>query len=85
MVLYPDPPVGVGEARRLQKAKVRITTPFERLAAEPSLKGRAIALSMSESTDIASCGMDPLHLEGTMIALSRCLLIKGATLAYGGT
>ena len=83
-VLYPDPPVGVGEARRLQKANVRITTPFERLAAEPSLKGRAIALSMSESTDIASCGMDSLHLEGAMIAISRCLLIKGATLAYGG-
>jgi hypothetical protein len=83
-VLYPDPPVGVGEARRLQKANVRITTPFQRLAAEQSLKGRAIALSMSESTDIASCGMDSLHLEGAMIALSRCLLIKGATLAYGG-
>jgi hypothetical protein len=83
-VLYPDPPVGVGEARRLQKANVRITTPFQRLAAEPSLKGRSIVLSMSESTDIASCGMDSLHLEGAMIALSRCLLIKGTTLAYGG-
>jgi hypothetical protein len=83
-VLYPDPPVGVGEARRLQKANVRITTPFQRLAAEQSLKGQAIALSMSESTDIESCGMDSLHLEGAMIALSRCLLIKGATLAYGG-
>ena len=83
-VLYPDPPVGIGEARRLQKANVQITTPFQRLAAEPSLKGQAIALSMSESTDIASCGMDSLHLEGAMIALSRCLLIKGATLAYGG-
>src|SRR5262245_2311576 len=83
-VLYPDPPVGVGEARRLQKANVPITTPFQRLAAEPSLKGRSIVLSMSESTDIAICGMDSLHLEGAMIALSRCLLIKGATLAYGG-
>jgi hypothetical protein len=83
-VLYPDPPVGVGEARRLQKANVRITTPFQRLASEQSLKGRAIALSMSESTDIASCGMDSLHLEGAMLDLSRYLLIKGATLAYGG-
>ena len=84
MVLYPDPPVGVGEARRLEKAKVRITTPFQRLAAERSLKGQAIALSMSESTDIASSGMDSLHLEGAMLDLSRYLLIKGATLAYGG-
>jgi SLOG cluster2/TIR domain len=84
MVLYPDPPVGVGEARRLQKANVKITTPFQRLAAKRSLKGQAIALSMSESTDIERCGMDSLHLEGAMLDLSRYLLIKGATLAYGG-
>jgi SLOG cluster2/TIR domain len=83
-VLYPDPPVGIGEARRLAKAKVSITTPFERLAAEQSLKGQPVALSMSESTDIDSCGLDPLHLEACMLTLSRCLLIKGATLAYGG-
>ena len=83
-VLYPDPPVGVGEARRLRKANVQITTPLQRLATEQSLKSRAIALSMSESTDIASSGMDSLHLEGAMLDLSRFLLIKGATLAYGG-
>ena len=83
-VLYPDPPVGVGEAQRLQKANVQITTPLQRLATEKSLNGRAIALSMSESSDIASWGMDSLHLEGAMIDLSRYLLIKGATLAYGG-
>ena len=83
-VLYPDPPVGIGEARRLAKAKVSITTPFERLAADQSLKGQPVALSMSESTDIASCGLDSLHLDGCMLTLSRCLLIKGATLAYGG-
>ena len=84
IVLYPDPPVGVGEARRLQKANVTITTPFQRLAAERSLKDQAIALSMSESTDIESCGMDSLHLEGAMLDISRYLLIEGATLAYGG-
>ena len=56
IVLYPDPPVGVGEARRLQKANVTITTPFQRLAAERSLKDQAIALSMSENTDIETCG-----------------------------
>jgi hypothetical protein len=83
-VLYPDPPVGVGEARRLEKAKVQITTPLQRLAADRPLGGRAIALSMSESTDIAHWGMDSLHLEGSMLDLSRYLLIKGATLVYGG-
>jgi SLOG cluster2/TIR domain len=83
-VLYPDPPVGVGEAKRLAKVKVPITTPFQRLAADQSLKGRPIALSMSESTDIESCGLDSLHLEGCMLDISRYLLIKGTTLAYGG-
>ena len=83
-VLYPDPPVGVGEARRLAKAKIPVVTPFQRLAAEQSLKGQPIALSMSESTDIARYGFDALHIEGCMLDLSRYLLIKGATLAYGG-
>ena len=83
-VLYPDPPVGVGEAKRLAKVKVPITTPFRRLADNRSLKGQSIALSMSESTDIESYGLDSLHLEDCMLDLSRYLLIKGATLAYGG-
>ena len=83
-VLYPDPPVGVGEAKRLAKAKIQITTPFQRLAADPTLKEKKIALSMSESTDIASAGLDLLHLEENMLEISRYLLIKGAILAYGG-
>jgi hypothetical protein len=83
-VLYPDPPVGVGEAKRLAKAKVPVVTPLQRLAAEETLKGQPIALSMSESTDIAHYGLDPLHIEACMLDLSRYLLIKGATLAYGG-
>ena len=83
-VLYPDPPVGVGEAKRLAKAKIPVVTPFQRLAAEQSLKGQPIALSMSESTDIVRYGFDSLHIEGCMLDLSRYLLIKGATLAYGG-
>jgi hypothetical protein len=83
-VLYPDPPVGVGEARRLEKAKVRITTPLQRVAKDRALAGKSVALSMSESTDIAEQGLDPLHLEACMLAVSRHLLIKGAVLAYGG-
>lgn len=77
-VLYPDPPVGVGEAKRLAKAGVKITTPFQRLAVEHSLAGRSVALSMSESTDTAECGLDALHLESCMLDLSRYLLLKGA-------
>jgi hypothetical protein len=83
-VLYPDPPIGVGEARRLAKAKVPFTTPLQRLAADRPLNGRLIAMSMSESTDGDRQGLDQLHLERSMLELSRYLLIKGATLAYGG-
>lgn len=84
IVLYPDPPLGVGEARRLQKANVTITTPIQRLANKRPLKGQLVALSISESADTARYGMDPLHFESCMLDVSRYLLIKGATLAYGG-
>lgn len=83
-VLYPDPPVGIGESRRLSKARTPITTPFQRHSAEQSLQGKQIALSMSESTDLASHGMDAMHFEASMLDVSRYLLIKGATLVYGG-
>ena len=83
-VLYPDPPVGVGEMRRLTKTKLSFTTPMQRLAADRSLKERKIALSMSESTDIHMSGLDEVHLATAMVDLSQYLLIKGVTLAYGG-
>jgi hypothetical protein len=83
-VLYPDPPLGVGESSRLAKTKVRITTPLQRLALQRPLKGKRIALSMSGSTDIQRFGLDALHLDAAITELSRYLLIEGATLAYGG-
>jgi hypothetical protein len=83
-VLYPDPPLGVGESTRLAKTKVRMTTPLQRLALHRPLKGKRIALSMSASTDIQRFGLDTLHLDAAITELSRYLLIQGATLAYGG-
>ncbi|MFM9964335.1 MAG: hypothetical protein ACKV2Q_24295 [Planctomycetaceae bacterium] len=83
-VLYPDPPVGVEEALLLKKTNVKFTTCLERLATQQSLNGKLIAPSMSESTDLQRCGLDPSHLETTMLELSRYLLIQGATLVYGG-
>jgi hypothetical protein len=82
-ILYPDPPLGVGELNRLSKLQMTFTTPMQRLAEDRSLEGKLIALSMSESTDIGRWGMDLLHLEQTMLELSRYLLIRGASLAYG--
>lgn len=83
-VLYPDPPVGEEETQLLAQTNVNFTTSLQRMAKEQPLGGKQIALSMSESTDIQRYGLDPIHLESTMLELSRYLLIKGATLAYGG-
>ena len=84
-VLYPDPPLGREELELLREAtSVPSTTPLSRLAAERPLKGQRIALSMSESTDIQRLGFDELHFRDAMVDLSRYLLIKGATLIYGG-
>lgn len=83
-VLYPDPPLGREELELLSEVDVPTTTPLSRLAADRPLKGTQIALSMSESTDIQRLGFDELHFRDAMIELSRYLLLKGATLVYGG-
>jgi hypothetical protein len=83
-VVYPDPPLGSGEMRRLTKTKVRLTTPLQRLAEQRPLQRKRIALSMSESTDAGRFGTDLVHLEAAVLEVARYLLIKGATLAYGG-
>jgi hypothetical protein len=83
-VLYPDPPLGREELELLRETEVPTTTPLSRLAAERPLRGTQIALSMSESTDIQRYGFDEPHLREAMIELSRYLLLKGATLVYGG-
>lgn len=84
VILYPDPPLGVGELKRLAKSNLTFATPLQRSSENRSLAGKLVALSMSESTDIARYGQDALHLEQTMLELSRHLLIHGASLAYGG-
>ena len=33
---------------------------------------------------MARCGYDQVHLESAMLELNRYLLLKGATLVYGG-
>lgn len=83
-VLYPDPPLGREESDYLEGMKVPFSTPLQRLAEERTLKDTKIALSMSESTDIADQGLSLLHLEAAMLEISRYMLVKGATLAYGG-
>ncbi len=83
-ILYADPPLGKGEKSRLERMGVPASTPLERLALDQPIAGKRIALSMSESSDIAGYGMDDLHFDSAMTEISRYLLIKGATLVYGG-
>jgi hypothetical protein len=83
-VLYPDPPLGREELDLLSEVGVPTTTPLSRQATERPLKGNQIALSMSESTDIQRFGFDELHFKAAMVEISRYLLLKGATLVYGG-
>jgi hypothetical protein len=83
-VLYPDPPLGEEELSLLGETGVPTATPLSRLATERPLQGTRIALSMSESTDIQRFGFDELHFRDAMAEISRYLLLKGATLVYGG-
>ncbi|MGD9171501.1 MAG: TIR domain-containing protein, partial [Candidatus Thiodiazotropha sp.] len=83
-ILYPDPPLGNEELALLNDPDLPATTPLSRFAVDRSLKGRQIALSMSESTDIQRFGFDQIHLKEAITEISRYLLIKGATLVYGG-
>ena len=83
-LLYPDPPLGAEETKLLDQLGINATTPLERMARNNSLDGKRIAMSMSESSDIEKYGFDELHMDNTIVELSRYLLIQGATLAYGG-
>lgn len=83
-VLYPDPPLGSEESAAIASIGVLATTPIMRMSQHAHLVGKRIALSMSESTDLAAHGFDEVHFRGAMLEVSRYLLIRGATLVYGG-
>ncbi|MCA9701009.1 MAG: hypothetical protein KC431_26015, partial [Myxococcales bacterium] len=83
-VLYPDPPIGDEELQLLAPLGLKLETPMLRAAAEHSLAGKTITLSASASSDAAVHGLTPRHLDEAMLDLCRQLLLRGASLAYGG-
>ena len=83
-ILYPDPPLGDEERTLIALTEAEPSTPLERVSRERDLNGATIALSMSESTNIERVGLDPVHFDAARIELTRYLLLRGATLAYGG-
>ena len=83
-VLYPDPPLGDEEIEVLKVLDHSVETPLQRAAASRTISGKKIALSISEADAPERVGMFPDHLEATLLEISRHLLVRGATLAYGG-
>jgi len=83
-ILYPDPPLGDEELEILAPLGHRLTTPLQRAAAGRELAKKAVALSISESDKPEQVGMMREHLDAALLEISRHLLVRGASLAYGG-
>jgi SLOG cluster2/TIR domain len=83
-ILYPDPPLGDDELEVIKPLAHRVQTPLQRAGERRSLTGLTVALSTSESDDIARVGALPAHLQAALVEISRHLLVRGASLAYGG-
>ena len=71
-------------SRLLEPLDHKIETPLQRAAANRALSGKKIAVSISEADAPGRVGMFPEHLGAALIDISRHLLVRGATLAYGG-
>lgn len=94
VVLYPDPPVPVAEARilRLAQPRIRLATPMTLLAGRvvrddpaPPLAHRAVALSFDDGTDVVAAergahveGYTRLHVDEVLGGLARSLAHAGA-------
>lgn len=96
-VIYPDPPLGYEELSILTsiKPKFKFLTPtmlpiLRYAESEVSgsqlgiLKNIKVGLSISNSPDLMSYGLNDMHLEDAFIEFSRYLLVNGAKLLYGG-
>jgi hypothetical protein len=51
---------------------------------KPLLKGRCVAISISNTPDMAVRGLGKEHLEDAMSEIARHVIASGATIAYGG-
>jgi SLOG cluster2/TIR domain len=83
-VLYPDPPLGDEEIEVLKALDLRVETPLQRAAGNRAIGGKKVALSISEADAPERVGMFGDHLDAALLEISRHLLVRGATLAYGG-
>jgi hypothetical protein len=83
-IFYPDPPLNDEEMDILRHLKRVVKTPLQRASEGCLLKGQRIILSISESDDTQAHGLIPAHLNSALDEVSRQLLVRGASLEYGG-
>ena len=88
-LLYPEPPLGEQEMKLLttQAGNRKLVTPSQLnlpQSAKSFLRGKKIALTVSEPTGAYPPGMYWQHVYDALMELARHLLLQGATLIYGG-
>lgn len=86
-IIYPEPPLTKDELDVLKKIAGKeklFLTPMQLLAQTVNLKGKRVAVSVSEvpNSDVLGYGIDMIR--DLTIELSRHLLIAGANMVYGG-
>jgi hypothetical protein len=54
------------------------------LVPRDALRERRVAISVSESSDLARLGLHPLHLDLTIAELTRAIVLAGGIVVYGG-
>lgn len=85
-ILYPEPPLGNEELEVVKRQFPTITfnTPSQIFSVSRFLKGKSVAISISESPDSSTLGIGKAMFEDLSVELARHLLISGAHLVYGG-
>lgn len=86
-IIYPEPPLTKDELDVLKKiaGKDKIfLTPMQLLAQTANLRGKSIAISVSEAPNSEVLGYGTDMIRDLTIELSRHLLIAGANMVYGG-
>lgn len=86
-IIYPEPPLTKDELNVLKKIAGKeklFFTPMQLLAQTVNLKGKNIAISVSEAPDSDILGYGSEMIRDLTIELSRHLLITGARMLYGG-
>jgi hypothetical protein len=94
-VIYPDPPLGAEELALFESLSSDLTlfsytewlaslTAWDAMDKHRFLQGSTVALSISDSPDLARIGLTDDHTRDVAIELARFLMAAGAQLLYGG-